>query len=208
MSICLVRWYLIQSWLHKDLLLISFGLINQVTWKLLHKLSFLLLAICSWYYVSDLWYFKRLISRVHVQQFSYLFLYYLFASGSNAIEILEAFERTLEDDYPPENERFEHGEMLLYKVWFRCMIWYPCLLYLAAWWINVPLHEWQCCLFSFQVYKWFFPLVSVIVYSSVWDKFPTNCWNITYIFTTFKSSSFYLFIYLNGNTILLKSQPT
>ncbi|KAJ8637710.1 hypothetical protein MRB53_011977 [Persea americana] len=41
---------------------------------------------------------------------------HLNSNGSNAIEILEAFERTLEDDYPPENERFEHGEMLLYKI--------------------------------------------------------------------------------------------
>lgn len=37
-------------------------------------------------------------------------------SGSKAVEILEAYEGTLEDDYPPENERCEHGEMLLYKV--------------------------------------------------------------------------------------------
>jgi len=29
---------------------------------------------------------------------------------------LEAYEGTLEDDYPPDNERYEHGEMLLYKV--------------------------------------------------------------------------------------------
>ncbi|KAG4955373.1 hypothetical protein JHK85_041753 [Glycine max] len=36
--------------------------------------------------------------------------------ASKAIEILEAYEGTLEDDYPPENERCEHGEMLLYKV--------------------------------------------------------------------------------------------
>ncbi|KAF3450798.1 hypothetical protein FNV43_RR06887 [Rhamnella rubrinervis] len=33
-----------------------------------------------------------------------------------AVEILEAYEGTLEDDYPPENERCEHGEMLLYKI--------------------------------------------------------------------------------------------
>ncbi|CAJ1955176.1 unnamed protein product [Sphenostylis stenocarpa] len=33
-----------------------------------------------------------------------------------AIEILEAYEGTLEDDYPPDNERCEHGEMLLYKI--------------------------------------------------------------------------------------------
>lgn len=40
----------------------------------------------------------------------------MFISGAKAIEILEAYEGTLEDDYPPENERCEHGEMLLYKV--------------------------------------------------------------------------------------------
>lgn len=45
-----------------------------------------------------------------------LLLLYLFGSGAKAIEILEAYEGTLEDDYPPENERCEHGEMLLYKV--------------------------------------------------------------------------------------------
>ncbi|CAM6129165.1 unnamed protein product [Calypogeia fissa] len=33
-----------------------------------------------------------------------------------AVQILEAYEGTLEDDYPPENERYEHSEMLLYKV--------------------------------------------------------------------------------------------
>ena len=37
-------------------------------------------------------------------------------SPSKAVEILEAYEGTLEDDYPPESERCEHGEMLLYKV--------------------------------------------------------------------------------------------
>ncbi|CAN1836317.1 N-terminal acetyltransferase A complex auxiliary subunit NAA15 [Linum perenne] len=37
-------------------------------------------------------------------------------SASKAIDILEAYEGTLEDDYPPDNERCEHGEMLLYKV--------------------------------------------------------------------------------------------
>lgn len=44
-----------------------------------------------------------------------------FASPSKAIEILEAYEGTLEDDYPPENERCEHGEMLLYKVLHVCL---------------------------------------------------------------------------------------
>ncbi|KAL3676814.1 hypothetical protein R1sor_026762 [Riccia sorocarpa] len=33
-----------------------------------------------------------------------------------AVQILEAYEGTLEDDYPPDNERYEHSEMLLYKV--------------------------------------------------------------------------------------------
>ncbi|KAK6124901.1 hypothetical protein DH2020_041362 [Rehmannia glutinosa] len=37
-------------------------------------------------------------------------------NGSKAVDILEAYEGTLEDDYPPDNERCEHGEMLLYKV--------------------------------------------------------------------------------------------
>lgn len=41
-----------------------------------------------------------------------------FTSASKAIDILEAYEGTLEDDYPPESERCEHGEMLLYKVIF------------------------------------------------------------------------------------------
>ncbi|KAA3489306.1 N-alpha-acetyltransferase 16, NatA auxiliary subunit-like [Gossypium australe] len=35
---------------------------------------------------------------------------------AKAVEILEAYEGTLEDDYPPDNERCEHGEMLLYKI--------------------------------------------------------------------------------------------
>lgn len=33
-----------------------------------------------------------------------------------AVDILTAYEGTLEEDYPPENERYEHSEMLLYKV--------------------------------------------------------------------------------------------
>lgn len=44
-----------------------------------------------------------------------MLLFWLY-SASKAIDILEAYEGTLEDDYPPENERCEHGEMLLYKV--------------------------------------------------------------------------------------------
>ncbi|KEH39579.1 amino-terminal acetyltransferase, putative [Medicago truncatula] len=42
--------------------------------------------------------------------------HHLNSNASKAIEILEAYEGTLEDDYPPENERIEHGEMILYKV--------------------------------------------------------------------------------------------
>ncbi|KAH9714683.1 N-terminal acetyltransferase A complex auxiliary subunit NAA15 [Citrus sinensis] len=42
--------------------------------------------------------------------------HHLNSNGSKAVEILEAYEGTLEDDYPPDNERCEHGEMLLYKV--------------------------------------------------------------------------------------------
>ncbi|XP_076902750.1 N-terminal acetyltransferase A complex auxiliary subunit NAA15-like [Bidens hawaiensis] len=41
---------------------------------------------------------------------------HLNSNASKAIDILEAYEGTLEDDYPPEGERCEHGEMLLYKV--------------------------------------------------------------------------------------------
>ncbi|XP_062114296.1 N-terminal acetyltransferase A complex auxiliary subunit NAA15-like [Humulus lupulus] len=33
-----------------------------------------------------------------------------------AVEIIEAYEGTLEDDFPPDNECCEHGEMLLYKL--------------------------------------------------------------------------------------------
>ncbi|KAL5996964.1 N-alpha-acetyltransferase 16, NatA auxiliary subunit [Asimina triloba] len=42
--------------------------------------------------------------------------HHLNSNAAKAIEILEAYEGTLEDDYPPDNERCEHGEMLLYKV--------------------------------------------------------------------------------------------
>ncbi|XP_020208455.1 N-terminal acetyltransferase A complex auxiliary subunit NAA15 [Cajanus cajan] len=42
--------------------------------------------------------------------------HHLNSNASKAIEILEVYEGTLEDDYPPENERCEHGEMLLYKI--------------------------------------------------------------------------------------------
>ncbi|KAL2332403.1 hypothetical protein Fmac_019984 [Flemingia macrophylla] len=42
--------------------------------------------------------------------------HHLNSNASKAVEILEAYEGTLEDDYPPENELCEHGEMLLYKV--------------------------------------------------------------------------------------------
>lgn len=53
---------------------------------------------------------------------TYLLLFYglFICSAAKALDILEAYEGTLEDDYPPDSERCEHGEMLLYKVyiWF------------------------------------------------------------------------------------------
>ncbi|KAJ8452025.1 hypothetical protein Cgig2_016606 [Carnegiea gigantea] len=42
--------------------------------------------------------------------------HHLNSNASKAIEILEAYEGTLDDDYPPDNERCEHSEMLLYKI--------------------------------------------------------------------------------------------
>lgn len=42
--------------------------------------------------------------------------HHLNSNASKAIDILEAYEGTLEDDYPPDNERIEHSEMLLYKI--------------------------------------------------------------------------------------------
>lgn len=45
-------------------------------------------------------------------------------SASKAVDILEAYEGTLDDNHPPENERCEHGEMLLYKVSYHI---YKCI---------------------------------------------------------------------------------
>lgn len=41
-----------------------------------------------------------------------------------AANILDAYEGTLEEDFPPESERYEHSEMLLYKVWnfYACLL--------------------------------------------------------------------------------------
>lgn len=38
------------------------------------------------------------------------------SSPRMAVNILEAYEGTLEEDFPPVSERYEHSEMLLYKV--------------------------------------------------------------------------------------------
>ena len=38
-----------------------------------------------------------------------------------AVNILDAYEGTLEEDFPPESERYEHSEMLLYKVIELCI---------------------------------------------------------------------------------------
>jgi tetratricopeptide (TPR) repeat protein len=46
------------------------------------------------------------------------------ADPSMAVKILEAYEGTLEEDSPPDNERYEHSEMLLYKV-SMCNIYPP-----------------------------------------------------------------------------------
>ena len=43
-------------------------------------------------------------------------IFWMCTSSFKAVEILEAYEGTLDEDHPPENERCEHGEMLLYKV--------------------------------------------------------------------------------------------
>ncbi len=45
-----------------------------------------------------------------------LLFYCVGFSPSMAVKILEAYEGTLEEDSPPDNERYEHSEMLLYKV--------------------------------------------------------------------------------------------
>lgn len=37
-----------------------------------------------------------------------------------AVNILDAYEGTLEEDFPPESEWYEHSEMLLYKVRRSC----------------------------------------------------------------------------------------
>lgn len=42
--------------------------------------------------------------------------HHLNSNPGKAAEILEAYEGTQEGDYPPDNERYEHSEMLLYKV--------------------------------------------------------------------------------------------
>uniref|UniRef100_A0A7N0VK31 Uncharacterized protein n=2 Tax=Kalanchoe fedtschenkoi TaxID=63787 RepID=A0A7N0VK31_KALFE len=42
--------------------------------------------------------------------------HHLNSNGTKAVEILEAYEGTLEDDFPPYGERCEHGELMLYKV--------------------------------------------------------------------------------------------
>ncbi|KAH9296041.1 hypothetical protein KI387_039629, partial [Taxus chinensis] len=42
--------------------------------------------------------------------------HHLNSNPRQAADVLEAYEKTLEEDYPPENERYEHSEMLLYKI--------------------------------------------------------------------------------------------
>ncbi|KAK9677157.1 hypothetical protein RND81_11G124400 [Saponaria officinalis] len=62
---------------------------------------------------------QRLLSLKPNQRMNWIgfaVAHHLNSNASKAIEILEAYEGTLEDDYPPDNERIEHSEMLLYKV--------------------------------------------------------------------------------------------
>lgn len=58
---------------------------------------------------------ERLVYGIWLLRFI-ICTYLWYTSGLKAVDILEAYEGTLEDDYPPDNERTEHGEMLLYKV--------------------------------------------------------------------------------------------
>ncbi|KAL9244661.1 hypothetical protein vseg_018417 [Gypsophila vaccaria] len=62
---------------------------------------------------------QRLLSLKPNQRMNWIgfsVAHHLNSNASKAIEILEAYEGTLEEDYPPDNERIEHSEMLLYKV--------------------------------------------------------------------------------------------
>uniref|UniRef100_A0A804NNI1 BAR domain-containing protein n=1 Tax=Zea mays TaxID=4577 RepID=A0A804NNI1_MAIZE len=52
----------------------------------------------------------------HMNWIGFAVAHHLNFDSSKAVEVLEAYEGTLEDDYPPENERYEHNEMLLYKM--------------------------------------------------------------------------------------------
>ena len=53
-----------------------------------------------------------------------LYFHFFYFSASKGVEILEAYEGTLEEDYPPDNERCEHSEMLLYKVFYILLLLY------------------------------------------------------------------------------------
>ncbi|CAO2815322.1 unnamed protein product [Amaranthus hypochondriacus] len=62
---------------------------------------------------------QRLLSLKPNQRMNWIgfaVAHHLNSNASKGVEILEAYEGTLEEDYPPDNERCEHSEMLLYKV--------------------------------------------------------------------------------------------
>lgn len=69
-------------------------------------------------------YIFLILEQFFMIKLSFFFVSYPLSSCLKAVEILEAYEGTLEEDYPPDNERCEHGEMLLYKVMSETLIIY------------------------------------------------------------------------------------
>lgn len=90
--------------LHLTLLTVNLDVIMLMCWSCT---KILVSSIISCYFNHLVW------------DTDQLFVIY---SALKAVEILEAYEGTLEDDHPPDNERCEHGEMLLYKV-LSLMVW-------------------------------------------------------------------------------------
>lgn len=102
------------------------------------------------------------------------------ASASKAVEILEAYEGTLEEDYPPENERCEHGEMLLYKVSVVSFFMHnyyldiKCLMYFFT--IISILYTWEFQFATFFIYLLDIKLLNEtanIYLKTVWENLVT-----------------------------------
>lgn len=103
--------------------------ISSILVDCLLNLQFARSKICVYYtlfYVLNVicftihWKFENFSICIY-SNFIFHFFYY---SASKGVEILEAYEGTLEEDYPPDNERCEHSEMLLYKVFHILMLLY------------------------------------------------------------------------------------